>query len=81
MTIIKAFERSYAMLFRKKMPRSCSYCQYGTAMEDDQILCIKHGTVSAYYSCRKFRYNPCKRIPPKMKSLDTEKYNDTDFSL
>ena len=69
------------MLFRKKMNSSCSYCQHGTAMEDDQILCAKRGVVSAYYSCRKFRYNPCKRIPPKMKALDFKKYQDTDFSL
>ena len=69
------------MLFRKKITRSCSYCQFGTAMSDDQILCMKQGTVSAYYSCRKFRYNPCKRIPARMKALNTEKYKDTDFSL
>lgn len=69
------------MLFRKKMTRSCSYCLHGTAMDNDQILCVKRGVVSAYYSCRKFRYNPCKRIPPKMKALDWQKYQDTDFSL
>lgn len=69
------------MLFRKKIPRSCSYCQYGTAMGQNQILCCKRGVVSEYYSCRKFSYNPCKRIPPKMKALDTDKYQDTDFSL
>ncbi len=69
------------MLFRKKITRSCSYCQHGTAMESDQILCSKCGVVSAYYNCRKFRYNPCKRIPSKMKALDFEKYQNTDFSL
>ncbi len=69
------------MLFRKKITRSCSYCQHGTAMDCDQILCSKRGVVSAYYSCRKFRYNPCKRIPPKMKALDFSKYQETDFSL
>ncbi len=69
------------MLFRKKINRSCSYCHRGTAMENDQILCAKHGVVSAFYSCRKFRYDPCKRIPPKMKPLDLKKYNDVDFSL
>lgn len=69
------------MLFRKKIARSCTYCEYGAAMEDDQILCTKRGVVSADHSCRKFRYAPCKRIPPKMKALDTEKYKDADFSL
>lgn len=69
------------MLFRKKIARSCSYCERGTDMGSDQILCSKHGIVSAYYSCRKFRYHPCKRIPPKMKPLDFQKYEETDFSL
>lgn len=69
------------MLFRKKIERSCSYCQHGTAMNDGQILCAKKGIVVPEYSCRKFVYNPCKRIPPKMKALDVDKYDETDFSL
>ena len=69
------------MLFRKKIERSCSYCQHGTSMDDDKILCAKNGVVSADCSCRKFEYNPCKRIPPKMKALDTKKYEEIDFSL
>ncbi len=69
------------MLFRKKIRRCCSYCQHGTAMNDDQILCAKKGIVSADHSCRRFEYHPCKRIPPKMKALDVEKFEEIDFSL
>lgn len=69
------------MLFRKKIERSCSYCQHGTAMNDGQILCAKKGIVVPEYSCRKFVYNPCKRIPPKMKALNVDKYDEIDFSL
>ena len=69
------------MLFRKKINRSCSYCRRGTSISSDQILCAKYGVVSALYSCRKFRYDPCKRIPPKMKAVDLQKYQDVDFSL
>lgn len=69
------------MLFRKKITRACSYCKHGTPIGDDQVLCAKRGAVSIYYSCRKFRYDPCKRIPPKMKALDFQKYEDVDFSL
>lgn len=69
------------MLFRKKINRSCSYCQRGTAMGDEQVLCTKYGVVSVYYSCRKFRYDPFKRIPHKMKAFDAGKYKETDFSL
>lgn len=69
------------MLFRKKINRSCSYCQRGTAMGNEQMLCTKCGIVSEYYSCRKFRYDPLKRIPTRMKAFDAEKYKETDFSL
>ena len=73
--------RGDSMLFRKKLPRSCSYCACGTKMDDHQILCTKHGVVSDSFSCRKFVYDPCKRIPPKMKALDLNKYQEEDFSL
>ena len=69
------------MLFRKKITPACCYCQLGTAMDDTQVLCIKRGIVSSEHKCRKFRYDPCKRIPPKMKPLDLRKYDDVDFSL
>ena len=69
------------MLFRKKITRSCSYCYWGTAIEDDNILCAKKGTVSACSSCRKFRYNPLKRIPLKMKTPNFKQYDDVDFTL
>ena len=69
------------MLFRKKITPACAYCQWGTAMDDSQILCIKKGVVLSESKCRKFRYDPCKRIPAKPKALDFSKYAEDDFSL
>lgn len=69
------------MLFRKKMPRSCCYCSYGTKLENNQVLCIKCGVVSDSYACRKFVYDPCKRLPLKEKPLDFQKYSEEDFKL
>ena len=69
------------MLFRKKITPACVYCQRCTALNDEEVLCAKRGVVPSDYKCRKFRYDPCKRIPPKMKALDTKKYDDVDFSL
>ena len=69
------------MLFRKKIERSCSYCLKGTKIDDELTLCIKKGVVSAESKCRKFHYDPCKRIPAKMKPLDIKKYDEADFSL
>ena len=69
------------MLFRKKMPRSCSYCAHGTKIDEDKVLCLKRGVVSTDDSCRKFAYDPCKRIPPKMKALNFEQFKKEDYSL
>ena len=31
--------------------------------------------------CRRFRYDPTKRIPRKARALDFSKYDERDFSL
>lgn len=69
------------MLFRRKIPRSCSYCVHGVKLDDAAILCIKRGIVSPDKKCRKFSYDPCKRTPPRPKAIDFNKYNPDDFSL
>ena len=69
------------MLFRKRIPRSCSYCAHGTKLDSEQFLCVKRGVVSADKACRKFTYDPCKRVPPKFKALNFSKYNEEDFVL
>lgn len=69
------------MLFRKKIPRSCLYCTYSTKLSEDQMLCTKCGVVSVYYHCRKFSYDPFKRVPSRPKALDFSKYEKDDFSL
>lgn len=69
------------MLFRKKIERSCQYCSFGTRLDDDHVLCSKKGIRTAYDKCRKFQYDPCKRIPVKAKALDFRKYDEEDFSL
>ena len=69
------------MLFRKKMERSCKYCRFGTQMNEEMMLCAKKGIVQPCDDCRKFRYDPFKRVPPKPKALDFSKYEEDDFSL
>ena len=69
------------MLFRKKIERSCSYCIHGVKLNDDQILCAKKGMKTMEDQCRKFKYDPTKRIPRKERALDFSKYDEEDFSL
>ena len=69
------------MLFRRKISRSCSYCAFGTKLNDEELLCIKQGIVNLAHSCRRFRYDPCKRIPHKQKAADLSKFQTEDFKL
>ncbi len=69
------------MLFRKKMPRSCSYCINAAKLNDEEVLCMKRGVMPINKFCRKFTYDPCKRIPPKPKASDFSKYDQEDYSL
>ena len=69
------------MLFRKKIERSCAYCQYGAKLEEDVILCSKKGMRGIDDSCRRFKYDPLKRVPHKAKAMDFSKYTEDDFSL
>ena len=69
------------MLFRKRIEKSCAYCIHSTKLGEDQALCVKRGIVSICGKCRKFSYDPCKRIPVKAKALDFQKYDQEDYSL
>ncbi len=69
------------MLFRKKMPRSCAYCTHAAKLDEQTVLCTKKGLRSMADKCRRFRYDPTKRIPSTPKALDFEKYNAEDYSL
>lgn len=69
------------MLFRKKIDPQCGYCQHSTKLNDEQVLCIKRGIRSVAEKCSKFRYDPYKRIPSRVKTLDFRKYDREDYSL
>lgn len=42
----------------------CKYCERANTLSDpDVMLCKKRGVVSAGDCCRRFRYDPLKRVP------------------
>lgn len=69
------------MLFTKKIEPRCAYCQRGTPLDGEQVICPKRGVVSAGERCRAFRYDPLKRVPPKPAALELGKLRDEDFIL
>ncbi len=69
------------MLFRKKIDRYCTYCQFAGKIDDETMICQKFGIVPAEHRCRKFRYDPLKRVPSRPKSENFEKFDEKDYSL
>jgi len=69
------------MLFRKKIDRYCTYCKFAGKINEEQVICQKCGIVPASHKCRRFRYDPLKRIPPKVEVHDFSKYDDKNYNL
>ena len=70
----------YAMLFRKKIDRYCTYCQFAGKIDGESMVCQFCGVVPSDHHCRRFRYDPLRRIPgrPAVKNADN---GDADYSL
>ena len=69
------------MLFSKTIDPSCAYCQRGKAVDTETVLCKKRGVMTPADSCRSFRYDPLKRVPPRPVLPDFSKLKDEDFAL
>ena len=69
------------MLFRKDMDPRCAYCQRGSELDEDRVLCPKKGVVSPGDHCRSFRYDPLRRKPPRPVKLHTGDLKQEDFDL
>ena len=69
------------MLFRKKMEPRCAYCEKGSNLENGMVACIHKGVVEDTFHCRRFRYDPLKRTPPRPAVLNTGRLEEKDFSI
>ena len=69
------------MLFEKDIEPRCAYCKRSVALDEDQVMCIKKGIVSPAGACRRFQYDPLKRVPPKPLSVDFSHLKEEDFVL
>ena len=69
------------MLFDKHIEPRCAYCQWATPLEEEQMICVKKGIVACGGSCRRFRYDPLKRTPPKPLAASFAHLKDEDFTL
>ena len=69
------------MLFRKDIEPCCAYCQKGSVISEREVACVKKGIMPAEGYCRRFRYDPLKRVPPRPAALRTDNLKEEDFSL
>lgn len=67
------------MLFRKKIDRYCTYCQFAGKLDDETMVCQKCGIVPAEHQCRKFKYDPLKRVPGRFRTPEPD--GEKDYSL
>ena len=68
-------------LFRKNMEKRCAYCAFGSAINEREVACERKGIMDAAGHCRKFQYDPLKRVPPRPAAQKTEQYTAEDFKL
>ncbi len=68
------------MLFGNNIEPACSCCEFGRPSSDQaMVVCRKFGPVAPYYSCKKFVYDPLKRVPKRMPPLPA--FAAADFEL
>ena len=66
--------------FGKNIVPACAYCERGVPSEgENTILCLRYGVTSPYFKCRRFRYDPLRRIPKIPPPLPT--FSLEDFTL
>lgn len=69
------------MLFRRNIEPRCQYCKFGSSMNEREVACVKKGVVAPESHCRRFSYDPLKRMPSRPIQLDTSRLKEEDFSI
>ncbi len=67
-------------LYGNRKQTGCEVCEFGKLTADGEaVLCAAHGVVPPYHHCRRFRYDPLKRIPQRTNPLPA--FSQEDFAL
>lgn len=66
--------------FSKNIMPRCAYCQFSMNLNENYLLCMKNGPVEADSKCRRYKYDPFKRVP-KTLNLPLGNYKAEDFTL
>jgi hypothetical protein len=67
-------------LFTENTDCSCAICAHGRPANDgSMVLCQKKGIVDSSFCCRKYKYDPLKRVPFHAPTLPS--FDSSDFTL
>jgi hypothetical protein len=68
-------------LFGKNVEPACRHCESEIQVmpSNGQVLCSRLGVVAADYHCKRYVYDPLKRIPKRKRPLP--KFTPADFSI
>ncbi len=65
-----------------ELDRVCAYCEHATPLAGgEHVLCEKRGVVTGTHHCRKFAYDPQKRIPKRAKPLPEVELDTLDDTV
>lgn len=64
----------------KEISPACAVCGHGVLSADGEcVLCVKTGIRALDSSCKKFVYDPLKRIPKRR--IEKGEFSEEDFEL
>lgn len=67
-------------MFNKDIVKKCAHCQNSLPLSNsDEMACKIRGIVNSDDLCRKYKYDPLKRVPNAQKIADD--YSTDDFEL
>lgn len=67
-------------LYGKNIEKKCGYCAIGDTSDDGRLVfCPKKGIVEPDYHCRRFVYDPIRRVPRPAPEMD--EYSAKDFEI
>lgn len=68
-------------LFHDKIESRCAYCAHARSLNQTQVICPKKGVMDALSHCRKFKYDPLRRTPPRPQPAKFSDLKAEDFAL
>lgn len=68
-------------LFNKNIDPLCVYCSHSHPLTEEEVICNKKGIKEKSSHCKKFIYDPLKRVPPRPKKADFSGLTPEDFMI